>query len=111
MEETFVIESGQLLRSVVPGRGRPYQHSCSLETFEEVLRAIDCDASGPFSGEEIVALTGRPHTQVFTALAFIKERGVIIPRRRRRHASATEDAYLDGMLEWHALAALVGSPS
>ena len=44
-----------------------------------------------------------PHTQVMTAMAFLKERGCIVPARERRHRAASDFVYEDALIEWHAL--------
>lgn len=101
--ETFTIDQGALLRSVVPDRGKPYEHVCSLDAFREVCHAIDALDERSFTGQELVVRTGDPSTQVFTALAFLKERGSLTQRRGRLNGAATKDVYLDGMSEWYAL--------
>lgn len=105
MNQKFTIEDGLLLRAVFPDRGQPYVHRCELKTFKEVCHAIDGleEWEGLFSGEEIMEPAGLPSTQTFTAIAFLKERGCIVPAQRRKHKVATTDVYMDGMIEWKAL--------
>ena len=100
--ETFTVQRGELLRDVLPRRGDRYVHFCTLETFKEVVHAIDDYAGRGFVYEDIVSDIDLPNSQVATAIAFLKERGVIIPARRCQHKAAGIDAYLDGMLEWSA---------
>ena len=51
--ETFEVQDGYLIREVVPRRGKPYTHRCSLATFEHVAHAIDSDAPvGFFWGDD-----------------------------------------------------------
>jgi len=104
MNETFSRDGDALVRNVWPKRGKPYEHVCWLSAYKKVLRAID-DAEGrSFTGADIVAASDQPHTQVYTALAFLKERGCIISARRRRSVVPTIFGVdLDGMIEWHAL--------
>jgi len=104
--DTFRIEGGVLIRSVVPSRGRggAYEHACTLAVFESVCHAIDELNGQPTALDDLVARTGLPHTQVNTALAFLKERGCIAPARGRRHTAATECVHLDAMTEFHTLA-------
>lgn len=97
------VDEGVLIRAVVPERGRPYEHSCSLGTFQEVCHAIDAAGARSFTGEELAAIVKRPSTQVFTALAFLKECGALTPRHGRRHSAASGDVFLDGMIEFAAL--------
>lgn len=102
--ETMTIEYGHLIRAVVPRRGKPYQHACSLASFREVCHTIDERAGVPFTGEDLVTLTDLPSTQVFTALAFLRERSIVESARGRKNAVSTIfDVFLDGMTEWHAL--------
>ena len=92
-----------LVRDVCPRRGQPYAHSCSLAVFEEVCHVIDARHGHAFTGEDLVRLTDQPATQVFTALAFLKERSIVDTARGRKNVAATIfDVYLDGMTEWHA---------
>lgn len=101
-QENFSIDQDNLVRAVVPARGEPYEHACSRDTYEATLHAIN-EATGPFTYEDIQKVTDKPYSQVATAIAFLKERGCIIPGRFRRHVPATGDTYLDGMIEWAAL--------
>ena len=105
MNETFEMMSGALARSVVPRRGTPYRHLCDIAVFEEVTYAIDELEGASFTYEDLQTITDEPHTQVATAVAFLKERSCIVWAIRRRHVAATDDCHLDGMLEWHALEA------
>ncbi len=101
--EAFDVVDGVLIRDVWPARGSPYCHCCDRDTFEEVLHAIDAQDGRPFTGEQLVCATGRPSTQVFTALAFLKERSILDTARRRKTVIAgIFDAYLDGMTEFTA---------
>lgn len=112
IDETFIVDatSGALLRRVVPRRGVPYEHACTKEVLEDVAGAIDCLEHTGFTVETIVATIGGgipartpPWTQVAVAVAFLKERGCIVPDRQRRHVAAGGDVYLDAMTEYHAL--------
>lgn len=47
--------------------------------------------------------TGLPFTRVATAMAFLRERGIIEMRYPRRNYAATGMAHLDAMVEYHAL--------
>lgn len=110
--ETFAVDaaSGALLRRVVPKRGTPYEHACTRAVYEEVAHAIDLMGSAAFTLEEIRAKVGGgdeskmpPWSQVATAIAFLKERSCIVPARNRKHVAATDDTWLDAMIEYYAL--------
>ena len=102
-DESFTIEDGFLIRRVTPRCGSPYQHTCSEQVFKDVAFGIEQIGAGAFSGEELVASLNAPNTQVFTALAFLKERGCIVPARGRKHRAAADCVYEDALIEWHAL--------
>ncbi len=102
-EESFSVEEGVLIRRVTPRRGTPYQHSCSEQVFKDVAFAIEHIGAGAFNGEDLVTSLSAPNTQVFTALAFLKERGCIVPARERKHRAASDGVYEDAMIEFHAL--------
>jgi len=102
--EDFAVEHDHLVRRVVPapGRGDPYEHRCSKDSFEAVASAVD-EAAGPFNLEDLRREAGLPWTQAAVAFAFLKERGVVVPVHGRSHAAAGSGAYEDAMIEWHAL--------
>jgi len=101
--EAFDVVDDVLIRDVWPARGEPYCHTCSKAAFQEVLYAIDDQDGRPFSGEDLVGATDVPSTQVFTALAFLKERSIVTAARSRKTVIAgIFDAYLDGMTEFEA---------
>jgi len=102
-DETFSVVENILIRSVVPAQGKPYQHTCDQDVFENVCHAIDELAGRSFTGEEIREAIQAPFTQVAVAIAFLKERGCIVPTIRRKHVGATSDVHCDAMIEWHAL--------
>jgi hypothetical protein len=115
--ECFTVEDGYLVRTVVPLRGHPYEHRCSLDAYRElVAAAIDLAAEG-FTVETIVEqVRNRPRdkheekepwasfTNAAVAIAVWKERGIIDTRHRRNYV---EDDYFfeDAMIEFHALEA------
>ena len=103
--ETFEVLDGHLVRKVVPRTGEPYLHRCSVTTFEQVAHAIDEVGDGGFTLETIVAGEDLPFTQVAVALAFLKERGIIVTRYRRNYAATHTGVHLDAMTEYHALEA------
>lgn len=115
LDETFTVEATTelLLRRVVPRRGKPYEHGCSKEVYDEVARAIDQMGQSAFTMESIRdAVGGRgddeakmppPWSQVAVAVAFLKERGCIVPARGRKHVAASDFVYEDALIEYHAL--------
>lgn len=103
----YVVQDGCLVRTVTAGGSdaRAYCHRCMKTTLETVAHAIE---ETPFegegtSGELIVRQEDLPFTQVYVAIGFLKERGVVDVRHRRCYP-ATRDAYLDAMIQFHALA-------
>lgn len=102
--ETFNVTENILVRAVTPARGTPYQHTCDKDVFESVAHAIDELNGASFTYEEIRQSIQAPFTQVAVAVAFLRERGCIVPAQRRRSVAATNDVYLDAMIEFHALA-------
>ncbi len=101
--ETFEVRDGRLVRSVVPARGKPYEHRCPRESFEIIAHAMDEFSEAGFTLETLVEREALPFTQVAVALASLKERGVIETRYRQNYA-ATDSVHLDAMTEFHALA-------
>lgn len=101
--ETFSVQESVLTRSVMPKRGTPYQHTCDKDVFEAVAHAIDELNGATFTYEEVRQTLDAPFTQVAVAIAFLRERGLIETVQRRRSVAATDDVYLDAMIEWHAL--------
>lgn len=102
-DETFSVTENILVRAVTPARGTPYQHTCDKDVFEGVAHAIDELNGATFTYEEIRQKIEAPFTQVAVAVAFLRERGCIVPAQRRRSVAATSDVYLDAMIEFHAL--------
>ena len=103
MSEEFAVERDRLVRRVVPRRGRAYEHRCSLEVYTEVAHRVDEAGDLGVTIEEVATAGDLPHSQVATALAFMKERGCILPVHGRRHVAASAAAFEDAMIEWHAL--------
>ncbi|MBC6953075.1 MAG: hypothetical protein DYG93_13660 [Leptolyngbya sp. PLA2] len=103
--ESFAVEDGLLVRRVTPKRGAPYEHRCPLDAYGAVAHAVDDAGGAPITGDEIQRATDLPFSQVATALAFLKERGCVVPAHGRRHKAAPGNAgvHLDAMTEVHAL--------
>lgn len=106
MQETFAVEAGFLVRRVAPANGgEPYVHRCPLAAFEEVAHAIDEMGEEPFVLEDIKQRAKVPWTQANTALAFLKERGIVGQPHRRSHSTAGGgNVHMDALIEYHALA-------
>lgn len=99
---TFHIDTeGAIVRSVIPRRGRPYEHRCAIEAFIAICHRFDEHGAGD-TVETLAAATQIPVTQAATALAFLLERGIVTTERRKNYP-ATIDVHLDGMTEYHAL--------
>ena len=114
IERFSVDRAGNLVRSVVPKRGKPYEHRCRKESFEEVAYIADeMAAEGtPIKLEALVGRTDLPSTQVNVALSFMLERGCLITENRMHYAAGGNQkpgqVSLDAITEYHALAD--GSP-
>lgn len=102
-DENFSIEDSTLIRRVVPRRGAPYEHRCDKDSYEAVAYTIDELGDEPFVLDDLRARTGVPWTQVAVALAFMKERGCVVPVHGRKHRAAGRTVLEDAMTEWHAL--------
>jgi len=67
-----------------------------------VAYAIDELNGSSFTYEEIRQSINAPFSQVAVAIAFLKERGCIVPAQRRRSVASTDHVHLDAMTEWYA---------
>lgn len=103
--EQYHVSDRILFREVKPKFGRPYLHTCSEAIFKAVLAAIDEAGGRTFTGADLVGWIDAPHTQVYTALGFLKERGCVTTAHGRKNIAPTIlDVGLDGMIEFEALA-------
>jgi hypothetical protein len=103
----FFVQDGCLVRIVAGKEGddRTYTHRCAKHVFETVAHAVN-EAPREGDGTSLAAIVRQeklPFTQVNVALEFFKERGLVDVRHRHCYR-ATEDVYLDAMVEWYALA-------
>lgn len=108
LDESFAVvpygDTTALVRHAVPhAGGQPYRHSCPLAAFENVAHAIEDAGEKGFTLESLQADTALPFSQIATAMAFLRERGIIERRYPRRNFAATGMAHLDAMVEYHAL--------
>ena len=101
---TFRVLDDHLVRAVTFGGGRGYEHRCPHETDQTVADAVDqTPAEGEGVALEPLARSlDLPYTQVNVALEFMKERGVVTTRARRNYP-ASNFAFEDAMIEYHAL--------
>lgn len=103
--DTFRIENGVLIRSVVPrrGKGGAYEHACTEGVFKDVAFAIEQRGGGAFTTEDIRAAIESPFTQTNVAMMFLLERGCIERGRNRTLRASEHYAYEDALIEYHAL--------
>ena len=102
LDETFIVDRDHLVRSVVPVRGKPYEHRCPQASYESVAHAADEMSSG-ITLERLRAATNLPFTAIAVALAFMKERGCVVLERGRTNRAASKFLFEDAMIEYHAL--------
>ena len=101
--ESFEVDrAGNLVRKVVPKRGKPYQHICTLACYEAVSHAAEEIGEAGFVLDDLAARADVPFTQAAVALAFFKERGCVITERKRNYP-AGPGLHADAMLEYWAL--------
>jgi hypothetical protein len=101
-DENFTVADRALVRRVVPRKGQPYEHRCPQEAFAAIAAAAE-ETAGGFALEDLRRATQLPWTQVAVAVAFLKERGCVVPTHGRKHAAASTSVYEDAMTEYHAL--------
>ena len=101
--QTFALEDGWLVRTVVKPDRSSYQHRCSMESYRAVAHFIDEHATGGVTTNGLWnGLTGVPCTQAAIALAFLKERGCVAIRHRRCYP-ASNFLIEDALTAFHAL--------
>ena len=107
----FFVQDGCLVRIVAGragetgGNDRTYTQRCGQQVFEAVAHALNQtprEGAGT-SVDRLARQEKLPFTQVNIALEFLKERGIVEVRHRHCYP-ATQDIYLDAMVEFHALA-------
>ena len=101
-DETFAVEDGALVRRVVPRKGRPYEHRCPQDAYEAAAYAI-AELPADFVLEDVRRAAEITWTQAAVVLAFLKERGCVVPVHGRKHAAASGTVFEDAMTEYHAL--------
>ena len=108
LAESFTLEgtgAGRLLvrRALPRTGGEPYWHSCRLATFQAVARAAQAAGSDGFTYTELKETLHLPFSQIATAMAFLRNRGITELRSPRRNFAATRTVYLDAMTEFRGL--------
>ena len=108
LSESFTVincgDGSALVRHAVPRTGgQPYCHACPLPTFEAVAHAVEEAGDKGFTLFGLQASLNLPFTQIATAMAFLRERGIIEQRYPRRNYAISSMAHLDAMTEYHAL--------
>src|SRR5687768_10943720 len=108
----FEVVDDHLVRTSSPLGREPYRHRCSRQTYEAVAHAVD---ESPSEGkglvlDDLARTLDLPFTQVNVALEFMKERGVVVTRSRRNYP-ASNFAFEDAMVEYHALREKGGNAS
>lgn len=97
-------EGGFLVRNVLPRSGRRYEHRCSRAGFAAVVTYIEEHATeGVTCGDLWRYLEDVPASAAAVALAFLKERGCVVTRRKRSYPASDVFAE-DAMCEFWALA-------
>ena len=101
--QTFALEDGWLVRTVIKPDGSPYQHRCSQDSYRAVAQFIDEHATDGVTTNGLWdGLPDVPCTQAAIALAFLKERGCVTIRRRRCYP-ASKFLVEDALTEFLAL--------
>ncbi|QYU66573.1 hypothetical protein J4558_16530 [Leptolyngbya sp. 15MV] len=103
---SFSVEDGRLvLHALARTTGKPYRHTCPLESFEVV--AHELDAAGPqgLTRVDLHDRTGVPWTRINVALLFLYERSIVerAGSRGRLYVPASATVFEDAMTEYHAL--------
>lgn len=96
-----VTDDGSLRRAVLFSDGTTYTHHCSRDVFEQVAYAME--GGQGHTGQELSRALDEPFTQVDVAFQFLKERGVIETRHKRKSFAASKVVYEDAMIEYHAM--------
>lgn len=94
-----IIEDGSLRREVTLSNGRSYVHHCSKASYEAVAYAME-DRQG-HTAADLSRSLDTPFTQCDVAFQFLKDRGVIETRRKRRSWAASDCVFEDAMIEYH----------
>ena len=96
-----IIEDGSLRREVTLSDGRSYVHHCSKASYEAVAYAMEDRQR--HTAADLSRSLDTPFTQCDVAFQFLKDRGVIETRRKRRSWAASDCVFEDAMIEYHSL--------
>ena len=99
--EYTVIDGNFLRRTTTLSDGTAYTHHCPRGIYEAVAYAME-DGKG-HTGSETAETLDLPYSAVDVAFQFMKDRGIIETRHRRRSFGASKCVFEDAMLEFHAL--------
>jgi hypothetical protein len=100
----FRIVDSVMYRTVAFPDGRSYHHTCTLESFADVVHFIEEHrAEGVTTTDLWDQLDDTPCMQATVALEFLKDRGCVDVERRRCFPTST-CFFEDALCEWHALA-------
>lgn len=97
----YTLIDGDLRRTVALSNGKSYTHHCTREVYEAVAYAMEDGQA--HTGQELSRTLDLPFTQVDVAFQFLKDRGVIEQRHRRRSYAASSCVFEDAMVELLAL--------
>lgn len=101
-EEWYVDPRSRLLvRGVVPVRGRPYDAKSSREVLAKLCHYAQARRRG-FTTSEMWQDLDVPKTQASTALAFLKEKGLVEVSGRRNYPAGGE-VFEHSMVEYYYL--------
>lgn len=101
--QTFTACDRFLVRTAHRRDGSSYQHRCSLAAYKAVVHYLDEHVEAGVTTNELWdGLPEVPCTQAAIALAFLKERGCVVVRRRRCYP-ASDFLLEDALIEFHAL--------
>ncbi len=110
LDETFRHNHGFLEVTRTPRSGKTYTQHCDYVTFRALVNMLELFAVTDEAFTLPVILDhvqGHPMTQIAVALAFLKERGIVVPTGVAKTSMVAEGyragLYEDAMCEWHAL--------
>jgi biotin operon repressor len=98
--EYAVEDDGSLRRNVKLSDGTEYVHRCTREHYEQVAYAFT-DQQG-HTLQQLAERLDLPFTQVNVAMEFLKERGCVVVKSKRRSYAASNFVFEDALMEYHA---------
>jgi len=99
---SYAVIANCLQRTVALSDGTRYVHTCERQVYEAVAYAMEDNQ--PHTGQELSRTLNEPFTQVDVAFQFLKDRGIIETRHKRKSYAASGCVYEDAMVEFFALA-------